>query len=80
MAKASTDYNPRDVAEVQADGGGTVKPDIIIRALEDLAEAQGILRTVEGDEARRVSLRISRAVGRLKLAAELIAAMNERSE
>lgn len=54
--------------------------DIITRALDDLKDAQGILRAVEGDEARRASLRISRAVGRLSVAAEQIAAMNERSE
>ncbi len=57
-----------------------MKADIITRALDDLKDAQGILRAVEGDEARRASLRISRAVGRLELAAEQIAAMEERSE
>jgi hypothetical protein len=55
-----------------------VKADIITRALDDLKDAQGILRAVEGDEARRASLRISRAVGRLELAAEQIAAMEDK--
>lgn len=57
-----------------------MKADIITRALDDLKDAQGILRAVEGDKAHQASLRISRAVGRLELAVEQIAAMNERSE
>lgn len=57
-----------------------MKADIITRALDDLKDAQFILRAVEGDEARTAFLRISRAVGRLSWAAEQIAAMDERSE
>lgn len=57
-----------------------MKADIITRAVADLKYAQGILRAVEGDKAHQASLCISRALGRLELAAEQIAAMNERSE
>ena len=53
--------------------------DIITRALDDLKDAQGILRAVEGDKAHQASLRISMAVGRLKAYAQMCE-LEERSE